>query len=78
MKEDKKRKIIIYDHIGMSDEGVIDLLHQINLDEPTYERRCAWKLGMNSVYAVEIEKPKDGIGRTRIDIWKIRTGTTNL
>lgn len=67
MKEDKKRKIIIYDHIGMSNEGVIDLLHQIRLDEPTYERRCAWGL---EKYAVEIEKPKDGIGRTRIDIWQ--------
>lgn len=67
MKEDKKRKIIIYDHIGMSNEGVIDLLHQVSLDDPTYERRCAWKIDR---YAVEIEKPKDGIGRTRIDIWE--------
>lgn len=66
MKEDKKRKIIIYDHIGMSNEGVINLLHQVSLDAPTYERRCAWKIDR---YAVEIEKPKDGIGRTRIDIW---------
>lgn len=67
MKEDKKRKIIIYDHIGMSDEGVIDLLHQVSLDNPTYGHRCAWKVDR---YAVEIEKPKDGIGRTRIDIWE--------
>ena len=67
MKEDKKRKIIIYDHVGMSNDGVIDLLHQVCLDVPTYERRCAWKLDR---YAIEIEKPKDGIGRTRIDIWE--------
>lgn len=69
MEEDKKRKIIIYDHIGMSNEGVIDLLHQVDFDNPAYERRCAWRLDR---YAVEIEKPKDGIGRTRIDIreWK--------
>ena len=67
MKEDKNRKIIIYDHVGMSNEGVIDLLNQIRLDEPVYERRCAWSLER---YAVEIEKPKDGIGRTRIDIWE--------
>ena len=70
-RRDKKRKIIIYDHIGMSNEGVIDLLHQINLDSSfdrySYERRCAWRLDR---YAVEIEKPKDGIGRTRIDIWE--------
>lgn len=67
MEEDKKRKIIIYDHVGMSDEGVIDLLHQVSFDDTTYERRCAWKVDR---YAVEIEKPKDGIGRTRIDIWE--------
>lgn len=67
MKEDKNRKIIIYDHVGMSNEGVIDLLNQIRLDETVYERRCAWRLER---YAVEIEKPKDGIGRTRIDIWE--------
>ena len=67
MKEDKNRKIIIYDHVGMSNEGVIDLLNRIRLDEPAYERRCAWRLER---YAVEIEKPKDGIGRTRIDIWE--------
>ena len=75
MKEDKKRKIIIYDHVGMSNEGVIDLLHQVSLDDPDYERRCAWRV---DGYGVEIEKPKDGIGRTRIDIWKIfRSGMTS-
>lgn len=73
--KDKTQKIIIYDHVGMGNEGVIDLLHQINLDDPTYERRCAWRV---DGYWVEIEKPKDGIGRTRIDIWKIfRTGMTS-